>query len=415
MKILFDYSKKEWAWALFDWANSAFATTVMAGLFPIFFKTYYASQFSTQESTSLLGLCLSLTSLIVAILNPYLGFLTDQTQSRKLATLLSASISGISLVILFFAQENQWALALFAFGFGLIGFNLSLSFYDSLLSLVTSKTRQHIVSSLGYGLGYLGGGLLFLINVLMVQNPNWFGLPGKTEAIKWSFLSVAIWWLLFSFPFYFMIKEPRFLYTRKNIICKSVIGEFYKSLKKVTKDNNLMTFLIAYWLFIDAVYTVINMATDYGTAIGLEAGDLIKALLLVQFLGFPFAILAGIATRLFRAKSLLLFFLFLYFFVILWAMQITSKWEFWTLAALIAIAQGGVQSLSRSIFANLIPPESCGEYFGIFNLVGRFAAIFGPLIISSLTYVTGSHRFSLIGLLIPLGIGVTLLSQVKAE
>jgi UMF1 family MFS transporter len=415
MRTLFHYSKQEVAWALFDWANSAFATTVMAGLFPIFFKTYYASQFSSQDSTSLLGLCLSITGLIVAILNPFLGFLTDRLQSRKLATLGSATVTGISLILLFFAQENQWMLALFAFGFGLMGFNLSLSFYDSLLSLITIKSRQHVVSALGYSLGYLGGGLLFFINVLMVQNPYWFGLPGKVEAVKWSFLSVAIWWLIFSLPFYFTIKEPKSLSDQTNIPTYSIMNDFHRSLKKIIRDRNLVIFLIAYWLFIDAVYTVMNMATDYGTAIGLDSKDLIKALLLVQFLGFPCAFLSGIATRLVPAKSLLIFLLSLYFFAILWAMQMTTAWEFWTLATLIAIAQGGVQSLSRSVFAHLVPPELSGEYFGIFNLVGRFASIFGPFIIASLTYVTGSHRISLIGLLIPLGIGMLFLYKTKSQ
>ena len=194
-----------------------------------------------------------------------------------------------------------------------------------------------------------------------------------------------------------------------------MLGDFHRSLKKILRDRNVALFLIAYWLFIDAVYTVINMATDYGTAIGLDSGDLIKALLLVQFLGFPFALLAGSATRYFSVKSTLIVLLSVYFIAIIWATQMKYAWEFWGLAILIAIAQGGVQSLSRSLFSNLIPSEQSGEYFGVFNLVGRFASIMGPLIIALLTQVTESHRLALLGLLLPLMGGMILLSHVKSQ
>jgi UMF1 family MFS transporter len=384
----------------------------MAGLFPIFFKTYYASDFTAQESTAWLGLCLSITGLIVALLNPFLGFLTDKYAIKKQATLFSALVTFVALLILFFTPQNHWLLSLAAFGLGLIGFNLSLSFYDSILNLVTEKSRQHQVSALGYSLGYLGGGILFLINVLMVQNPNSFGLSSPAQAIKWSFLSVALWWLIFSFPFYKYVQEPK-NYPSHNF--SSLVIQFHHSLTKIWHDQNLVIFLLAYWLFIDAVYTIINMATDYGTAIGLESADLIKALLLVQFLGFPFAWIAGYLTRYFNPKSLLISLLTIYLVAIQWAMKMKAPWEFWVLACLIAMAQGGVQSLSRSIFANLIPDQSSGEYFGIFNLVGRFASILGPLLIAFLTYWTQSNRLALAGLLIPLALGMFLLIRVQTK
>jgi len=418
MKSFFSFSRAEWSWAFFDWANSAFATTVMAGLFPIFFKTYYASGLSPQESTSLLGICLSITGLIVALLNPFLGFLTDKYSFRKRATLISSFLTCVSLGLLFILEENQWLMSLLAFGLGLIGFNLSLSFYDSLLTLITSKNRQHKVSAFGYSLGYLGGGLLFLLNVVMVQKPYWFDLPSKTEAVKWSFLSVGLWWLVFSWPFYRYVIEPsssQMIRASTGGSVLTLITQFHSSLKKIWNDKNLVLFLLAYWLFIDAVYTIITMATDYGTAIGLEKTDLIQALLLVQFLGFPFALVSGLLTQYFRAKSILIMLLIIYVVAILWAMQMQEAWEFWALAALIAVAQGGVQSLSRSIFSNLAPVGLSGEYFGIFNLVGRFASILGPLFVAVLTHVTQSNRLALLGLLGLLLLGLALLSRVQTK
>lgn len=408
------YSNTEWAWAFFDWANSAFATTVMAGLFPIFFKSYYASNLTSQDSTFYLGLCLSISGLIVAILNPFLGFLTDLYNNKKIATLLSSCLSLVSLIGLFFTFEAQWLQALLLYGLSLVGFQLALSFYDSLLNAITSLDRQHRLSALGYALGYLGGGLLFALNVVMVQKPEWFGLTSKIEGVKWSFLSVVAWWLIFSWPFFKYIAEKKPT-SKQRVKALELVRTFHQSLVTLVKDRNVAFFLAAYWLFIDAVYTIINMATDYGTAIGLEAGDLIKALLLVQFLGFPFSILAGHLTLHFSVKKILISLLGIYVFATLWAMQMSQAWEFWLLASLIAMAQGGVQSLSRSLFASLIPDEKSGEYFGVFNLIGRFAAILGPLIVGGLTVLSGSHRLALLGLLFPLLLGMTLLGRVHTH
>ena len=205
--MLKKFTKTEWAWAFYDWANSAFATSVMAGFFPIFFKTYYANHLPKDESTFWLGTTVAVSSAIAAILNPVLGFWADLLNRRKMFAILSASFSGICLIILFKLQQQQWVLAVIGFGIGLLGFNLSMSFYDALLKFVTTPDREHIVSALGYALGYLGGGLLFLLNVVMIQRPDWFGFSNQALAIKWSFLSVAIWWFIFSLPMWLKVKE----------------------------------------------------------------------------------------------------------------------------------------------------------------------------------------------------------------
>lgn len=407
----FELNRQEWSWALFDWANSAFATTVMAGLFPIFFKNYYANQLSSVDSTFYLGLCLSLTGAMVAILNPFLGFLSDAKGHRLKYTAWSTLLTLVGLCGLIFTQASEFAQALIFFGMSLIGFHLALSFYDSMLNQVAPIERQHQVSAWGYGLGYLGGGLLFLINILMIENYETWGFSDKSQAVKACFLSVILWWILFAWPYFVFINEPNLTNTSFTSGLQN-LKNFIFGLKKWTKQRPIFIFLIAYWLYIDVVYTIMNMATDYGTAIGLEASDLIKALLLVQFLGFPSAIVVGQLTKSIAPLKLITGLLVFYLLACLWAMKMTDSWEFWALACFIALAQGGVQSLSRSYFAQIIPTHQSGEAFGLFNLVGRFAAILGPLLISLVTHYTQNHRLAILSLILPLIISLLLLFKL---
>lgn len=410
----FNLNKQEWSWALFDWANSAFATTVMAGLFPIFFKNYYASHLSALDSTFYLGLCLSLTGVIVAILNPFLGSLSDAKAKRIRFTAWATALTLFGLLGLVFTQQEQAALAMLFFGVALVGFHLALSFYDSMLNQVAPPNRQHLVSSWGYGLGYLGGGLLFLLNIIMLENYEAWGFDSKSMAVKASFISVIIWWIIFAWPYFSFIKEAR----PTQIDSLSLIHQikvFFPKLKIWFAQKPILIFLLAYWLYIDVVYTIMNMATDYGTAIGLESSDLIKALLLVQFLGFPSAIIIGHLTHYFSALKLISCLLLLYLFACLWAMKMNESWEFWILAVIIALAQGGIQSVSRSYFAQLIPAEQSGEGFGLFNLVGRFAAILGPLLIGLITQLTQSHRLAIVSLILPLLVSLFLLQKLMRQ
>ncbi|MCS6838503.1 MAG: MFS transporter [Bdellovibrionaceae bacterium] len=409
------FSKAEWYWALFDWANSAYATTVMAGFFPILFKNEFARSLPSTDSTFWLGATVSISSLIVAVSNPFLGFLTDRLQCKKMATLLSSLVAWISVVGLAFIGPDQWSMALWLFGFSLAGFNLGMSFYDSLLKHVTVSGKEHLVSSLGYGLGYLGGGVLLSLNIFMVFYASWFGWEGPIEAMKYSFVTVVIWWIVFSFPFFRWVVEKK----QKHIIPSfrgkmiQVFYEFNESLKVMIRDKNILLFLVSYWLYIDVVYTVINMATDYGSSLGLGPSQLVSALLLVQLVAFPATLIVGRLTLFIATRYLLLILLFVYVIIIFWGYRLQTAFDFWGLAVFIALAQGGVQSLSRSLFAQLIPLERSGEWFGVFNLVGRFASILGPLVMGGVTRLSGDHRVGLLALWGPLLLGMALLFLVK--
>ncbi len=404
---------RQWSWALYDWANSSFATTVMAGFFPLFFQKYWSLGNDPTLTTARLGLSISIASITMAILAPLLGAVADARASKKLmlGTFLCLGLSCTTLLA--FIPQGFWWMACICYGLGLIGFNASNVFYDSLLPHITHGSETDRVSSLGYSLGYLGGGILFLINVLTYLNAEKMGLT-QTQAVQWSFLSVSLWWGFFSLPLFFKVPEPKV--KKPSILTnqfKQSFLQLYQTLKHLRQHKSLSLFLLAYWLYIDGVYTVITMAVDYGLALGFSASHMISALLLVQFVGFPFALLFGYLSSKWGCLRLILFALFIYCLVVIWAIQMKSSYEFFLIAAVIGMVQGGVQALSRSLFAKMVPKESSGEYFGFFNLVGKFASIFGPTLVGVGAWVSGNSRAGLGALLILFFIGGLLLTRVK--
>lgn len=407
-------SKKIASWALFDWANSVFSTTVMAGFFPLFFKSYWNAGVDPVVSTSRLGLTISLSSVAIAMLSPFLGALADLRGLKKSFSIFFIILGVLSTLVLAFLGQESWLLALIAFGLGMMSLNASTVFNDSLLPSVAPPEKYDFVSSLGYSLGYLGGGILFLVNVLMYLNPHWFGLNNGIQAIQFSFLTVGVWWFLFSLPMIFYVPEPK---------TKELSISFSESLLKGLRQNkqtfieilntrNLKFFLFGYWLYIDGVYTIMTMAVDFAMSIGLESKDLITALLLTQFIGFPFALLFGYLSKKFGCRYLILICIGVYIFAVLGATGMTHAWHFYVLAAVIGMVQGGVQSLSRSFFGKMIPLEKSGEYFGLFNLVGKFASILGPATVSFGVLLTGNPRMGLLGLILLFVVGGLLLSRV---
>lgn len=427
------WNRAQWAWILVDWGNSAYATSVMAGFFPILFKSYYAYPLNSTESTSWLGLSLSITSVFLAVTNPIIGWLTDHKPWNKKGVLFFSGLSWCGILGLILAKKGHWQMALWSYGLSLVGFNLSMSLYDALLKYVTYRSEEHRLSATGYAAGYLGGGLLFLGQVLFIQSHAAWGVDDPVDAVKWAFASVIVWWALWSLPLIFWIKE-RSVPELKNVATPKPDGgghaaqtqgnplgiRFYvQSLvhdtKHLLQNKSATYFLLAYWLYIDVVYTIINMATDYATALGLEAKDLMKALLLVQFLGFPATAIMGYLTKYWSAKRILIGLLLIYVIIIVWSYFLTRPWHFWTLASLIAVAQGGVQSLSRSLFARILQEKESGYGFGLFNMVGRMASITGPLVLAGMTYGTSSHRLGMLSLLPLLLGGLWILRRVKVE
>ena len=380
----FKINKSIFGWALYDWANSAFATTVMAGFFPIFFKQYWSTDVDVNVSTAMLGYSNSIASLLVAILAPFLGAIADKGSSKKKFLFFFAYLGVLMTSCLYLVGEGNWIYAVIIYSMGIIGFSGANIFYDSLLPSLSNETNIDSISSFGYALGYLGGGILFSINVIMTLKPEFFFLKNTSEAVKVSFLTVAIWWGIFTLFILFWVKEP-YLQNDKNNK-NSLVEGFYQIKKTLIEISHLKTvllFLIAYWFYIDGVDTIVRMSVDYGLSIGFKSTDLITALLLVQFVGFPSALFFGWIGKKWGVKKSIFLAILIYILITIWGMQMQEELEFYLLAALIGIVQGGIQALSRSFYARIIPKNRAGEFFGFFNMFGKFAVILGPALMGS--------------------------------
>ena len=288
-------SKEIFAWAMYDWANSAFTTTIMAGFFPIFFKKYWCLGTDINTSTAQLGVANSFAGLVVVLLAPILGAIADKSSSKKKFLIFFAYLGVLMTLTLFIVQKGDWVLAIVVYAIGVIGFSCANIFYDALLLGITDEKNVDYVSGLGYALGYLGGGLLFLLNVFMTVKPEFFGISHTSLAVRISFLTVALWWGGFTLLLVFLVPEEKILSETKSIrqIIVEGFNQFLHTFKKIRQFKTVFLFLIAYWFYIDGVDTIIRMAVDYGLSIGFNSNDLIIALLITQFVGFPFAILFG--------------------------------------------------------------------------------------------------------------------------
>jgi UMF1 family MFS transporter len=388
------------SWALYDWANSAYATTVMAGFFPIFFKQYWSAGADVHTSTFHLGVANSLASIIVALLAPVLGSIADQWGGKKKFLLFFAVMGMVMTGSLGFAAKGQWLAAMLLYVFANIGFAGGNVFYDSLIVSIVEKKKMDFVSALGYSLGYLGGGILFGVNVLMTLKPYLFGLTSVVEAVRFSFLSVAVWWAIFSIPVFLFVKEPR--ERLKQSVTKAVIAgmrQLFSTFREIRQLKRILLFLIAYWCYIDGVDTTVIMAVDYGLSLGFDQKVLIKALLLTQFIGFPAAILFGKIGEKLGTRAGIFVGIFVYVLVAFWGFFMKDQGEFYVLAIAVGLVQGGVQSLSRSFYAKLIPGENAGEFFGFYNMLGKFAAVLGPFLMGLTSMVTGNTRYSIFAII----------------
>jgi UMF1 family MFS transporter len=367
---------------MYDWANSAFATTVMASFFPIFFKQYWSAGVDAVLSTAKLGLANSLAAIAVALCAPLLGAIADRGRARKRFLLCFAFTGAAATAALPLVARGQWHQAVALYVLAMIGFAGGNIFYDALLTSVATEKRLDAVSALGYALGYLGGGLLFALNVAMTLRPDIFGLAGPAAALRFSFLSVGIWWVLFSLPLILFVHEPAAARPERiGAVIAGGLAQLRRTFRELRHHRTIITFLAAYWLYIDGVDTIIVMALDYGLSIGFRSQDLIVALLMTQFIGFPAALVFGRLGGRIGAKRAILIAIGVYLCLPLWAFFMQSKAEFFFLAGVIGLVQGGVQALSRSFFARLIPADKAAEYFGFYNMIGKFAAVIGPLLI----------------------------------
>jgi len=409
----------QWSWALYDWANSAFATTVIAGFFPIFFKRFWSDGVDASVSTFWLGFGNSSASLLIFLFAPFLGLIAD-LKHNHVRLLSGFAFFGIACTLgLTAIGQGQWPQAIAVYALAILGFSGANVFYDALLPRVSQHDQQHRISALGFAMGYLGGGVLFLINVIMTLKPTWFGLADASEAVRWSFATVAVWWLVFMVPIMRLKPEVTVEPTNtspKDQTALSIRGAYQgplQTLKKIRVHKNLWWFLLAYWFYIDGLATIIRMAVDFGLSIGLPSNSLIVALLIVQFVGFPATILFGKIANRFGARAGLWIGLSTYVLATACAAFMSTVTEFYALAVALGLVQGGVQSLSRSMFSQLIPKENSGEYFGFLNMLGKSAAIVGPVLVGLVNLTTGNPRIGLLSIISLFLIGMWFLWKVE--
>ena len=390
-----------WSWAFYDWANSAYSTTVMAGFFPLFFKEYWADPHNPSQSTFYLGMANSIASMVVAALAPLLGSVADQGSAKKKFLTFFAFLGVIMTGGLWMVAQGNWQMAVLFYVIATIGFASGNVFYDALLPGLASEERVDAVSSLGFGLGYLGGGLLFLVNVFMYLKPEIFGIPDGATAIKLSFLSVAVWWAVFTIPLILFVPEPK---NYENIDFNNAIRmgwvQLVQTFKEIRNMKVVGTFLLAYWFYIDGVDTIIRMAVDYGMSLNFPGESLIIALLIVQFVAFPAALIYGWLASKIGAKTGIMVGITAYSFITLLGYFMTEAWHFYVLAILIGLFMGGIQALSRSLYTRIIPPDKSAEFFGFYNMLGKFSAVIGPILLGSISLMTGNVRIGLMSIVV---------------
>ncbi len=405
-----------WSWAFYDWANSAFATTVMAGFFPVFFADFWNVGAAPSVVTMRLGAANSCEGIIVALLAPLLGAIADRGGARKRFLLGFALLGILSTAAFFWVPRGEWLAAAVLFVLAAGGFAGSLIFYDALLVGVCRPDEVDRVSALGYGLGYLGGGVLFAFNVALTLWPHAFGLADAGQAVRISFLTVALWWALFSVPLFRWVPETGGgAGAGGGSVFIAGFRQLAATFREVRRLKVVFVFLLGYWLYIDGIDTIIRMAVNYGQSIGLANRDLILALLITQFVGFPAAIVFGkVGTRL-GAKRGILIGIAIYIAVTLWGACMRTTAEFYGMAAVIGLVQGGVQSLSRSLYTRLIPRSKAAEFFGFYNMLGKFAAVIGPLLMGGVSLLTGSARLAILSIAVLFVGGAVLLCFVDEE
>ena len=401
-------------WAMYDWANSSFACTVMAGFFPLFFKQFWNAGVPATESTFRLGIANGAASFIVALVAPLVGAIADKGSARVRLLGLFTVLGAAMTAGMFLVSKGDWLTASILYVVASLGFWGGNQFYDSLLTDVSEEHEYDLVSGYGYALGYLGGGLLFALNVAMVLKPAMFGLADAGEAVRWSFVSVGIWWAGFTLFTVLLVRERS---TQQALPAGAAIragaAELFNTLRHLRGDRTLLLFLLAYWFYIDGVNTIIKMAVDYGLSLGLKQNSLITALLVVQFVGFPAALGFGWLGQKMGPRAGILLGLAVYAGIAFYAYFLHTETQFMVMAIIIGTVQGGVQSLSRSLFGRLVPAGKAGEFFGFYNLMGKAAAILGPTLTGVVALETHDSRLAILSITILFVIGAVFLMRVR--
>ena len=398
-------SRQEVAWALYDWAASAYALCILAGFFPIFFESYWAADLTAPQETFWYGILVSVASLAGAILAPFIGTFADTGRSRKKWLVVFAVLGMCCTCGLILVGRNNWPLAGGIFILGTVGYYGAFIVYNSLLPIVSPPKNRHFVSGLGFAMGYLGGVILFAASIALVKNHAAFGLATETQAVHIAFLAAAIWWLLFPLPLLFLVHEPS--KDQPPTAMRTSLVQLGKTIREMASNRSLLLFLIAYWLYIDGVNTVVSMASNYGKTLGFSTSTMLGTLILVQVVGVPSTLLVTSLAGRYRARPFLFAGIGLYLATVGYAAMMPttpiqlfgfSLSSLYVLGFLVGCAQGGIQALSRSTFSLLIPPERTASYFGVYNMLGQYAALLGPLMMGFIARITGSPRWGVASL-----------------
>lgn len=404
------------SWALYDWANSAFATTIMGAVLPVYYARVAASGLPGNVATGYWGYTTAIAMAIIVVASPVLGAAADYMGAKKRFLTVFMLLGVVATACLYLVTEGEWLLASVLFIAGNIGFSGANVFYDSLLPHIASEKEVDRVSTAGYALGYVGGGVLLAINLAMVLKPGMFGLADAGIATRVVFVSVALWWAGFSIPLLRNVREPqRRLETEESVRVNPLLAGFRRlreTTGEIRKHKQLLTFLVAYWFYTDGIGTIIKMATIYGTEIGLGQYTLIGAFLVVQFVGIPFTFAFGALAGRIGARNGIYIALAVYACISAFAYFMSAAWHFWVLALAVATVQGGSQALSRSLYTTLIPRGKSSEFFGFFSVFAKFAGIFGPFLMAQIALLSGSGRYGILALVIFFVVGIVVLSRV---
>jgi MFS transporter, UMF1 family len=413
-----DYQRTINAWAMYDWANSAFAVIILTAVFPVYYRSLVINTGrSPEDATAYWAYTTSASVLLVALIGPVIGAMADIAGDRKrfLGAALAFGVLGSTGIA--FLGKDTFLLGSLIFAVGNLGFAGGNIFYEALLPHVARPNDMDRVSALGYALGYLGGGLLLIINLLWLLRPDWFGMPGREFALRASFVSVGVWWFVFALPLFRNVSEPS---TREpaSVSLSLVINGFQRlahTLSQIRRYRQLALFLLAFWIYNDGISTIIKIATAYGDEIGVDHNQMLIALVLTQLVGFPSTIGYGALARSLGAKRSIFLGLAVYMLISIAGFFMKSALHFYLLAVVVGLVQGGTQALSRSLFATMVPKARSTEFFGFFSTGEKFAGVIGPAIFGLVGQLTGSSRWGIISVTLLFVAGAALLWRVDEQ
>jgi len=402
------------AWCMYDWGSSAFSTTVESAVLPVYFEQVVAAGLPGNTATVYWGYINAVALLVVALLGPILGSIADYKGNKKSLLALFAALGIVATALMVFIDVGDWLLALVLFLIGSASLGASYVFYDALLPHVAREDDIDYVSSKGYAWGYLGGGILLAINIVMIQ-VIW---ADSTWGTRLSFFTVAVWWAIFTLPLLRRVPEPS-AYTAGIEADVSALAAGFQRLaqtfREIRKYRQLFLFLIAFWVYNDGIGTIIKMATIYGSEIGIGMADLIGALLLTQFAGIPFSLMFGKFSSRIGTRRAITIGLGWYTLITIAGYFMSQPWHFWVLALMVGMVQGGTQALSRSLFGMMAPKARSAEFFGFYDVSSKFSGIAGPALFAVVGQLTGSSRLSILAIIAFFLIGLLLLNRVDVE